>query len=565
MFFHKTKSQKALFLKSIVLTLIGVLLVLFFAIAGLYITNTGSSAAQGVAIGDIPVHNLSREQAKQLLQQRIDALLQQDITFHINDTTRTASLASTGAYINIDATLQQAYQYGKSGAFYNRAYKQIQLLFNKKTFPLVVSFNKQLFEEYIENTFQGLYTLPQNAQLRYSVQDQEFKIIDPVEGIVIDTEKLQNDITLNIQNFSPDAIRVSHLTQTPLTVQQPQQLKKQAQAIIDKDIELLIRGDAVVQVPKQELALWAVFTHQENNTLSVAYPDKPIRDYLKTLAEKYDVEPRNLRFIISNGVIRVLQRSTAGYELQLQQGVAIIQTALNNNQEKITLPTTTLPAPVNESNVNSLQFVLLGTGTSDYAGSPSNRMHNIAIGSNKYQGMVIGPGEEFSFNENLGPINAATGYLPELVIKNNQTIPEYGGGLCQVSTTIFRAAVHTGLDITQRKSHSYVVRYYGTPGFDSTIYPPNPDLRFKNNTSGHIMMQYRIEGTKLMFDMYGTKDGRRVVVTGPVPYDIQEDGAQKAWLKQQVVDQNNNPIHEEVFYSIYKPPKDFPVNRNPLE
>ena len=564
MFFHKTQSRKTLFIKSIVLTLIGVFLVLLLAVVGLYVKNTGSKAVQGVAINDIAADTLSYEQAKQLLEKRIDSLLEQDITFNINNTTRTASLASTGVYVDIDATLQQAYQYGKRGAFYDRAYKQLQSLFNKKTFPLVISYNKQLFEGYIENTFQGLYTLPKNAQLRYSVQDQEFKIIDPVDGIVIDTQKLQNDITRNIQNFSSDPINVTHLTQTPLAIQRPQQLKQQAQAIIDKDLTLLVREDAVIKVLKQEIASWAVFTHQENNTLSVEYPDAPILKYLTTIAEKYDVEPRNLRFVVQNNAIAVLRNSAPGYELQLQQGVAVIQTALQNNQEQVTLPTTTLPAPINESNVYALQFNLIGSGTSDYAGSPNNRAHNIKVGADRYQGMIIGPGEEFSFNQNLGPINAATGYLPELVIKDNQTIPEYGGGLCQVSTTIFRAAVNTGLDITHRKNHSYVVRYYGAPGFDSTIYPPFPDLRFKNNTSGYIMLQYRTVDTNLIFEVYGTDDGREVVVTGPVSYDVQEDGAQKAWLKQQVL-KENKVIHEEIFYSIYKPAKDFPVNRNPLE
>lgn len=564
MFFHKKKSQKTLFIKSIAFTLIGVLLVLLLAIIALYIVNTGNSAVQGVVISDTPVHNLSQEQAKQLLEKRVNALLQKDITFHINNTTRTASLASTGAYIDIDATLQQAYDYGKQGAFYSRVYKQIQSLFSKQTFPLVVSFNKQLFDEYIENTFQGLYTLPQNAQLRYSVQDKEFKIVDPVEGIVIDTQQLENNIERNIQNFSSSPIKVGQLKQPPLSIQRPQQLKQQAQAVVNKDIEVVIRGDAVVKVPKQELASWAVFTHQENDTLSVEYPNEPIKKYLETLAEKYDIQPRNLRFTISNGSIQVLRGSAPGYELQLQQGVSIIQTALQNNQTQITLPTTTVPAPVNENNVHALQFQLIGSGTSDYAGSPDNRAHNIKTGANRYQGMVIAPGEEFSFNANLGPINAAAGYLPELVIKDNQTIPEYGGGLCQVSTTIFRAAVNTGLDVTQRRNHSYVVKYYGIPGFDSTIYPPNPDLRFKNNTDGYLMVQYNIQGTVLNFEMYGTDDGRRVIVTGPVPYDIQDDGAQKAWLKQQVL-KNNQVVHEEIFYSIYKPAKDFPVNRNPLE
>ena len=565
MFFHRHKSQRTLIIKSTGFAVSGVLVVFILAIVGLYITNIGDQSVQGVLVYDTPVDNLSYQQAKHLLQQRTDALLQKDVSFHVQNTTRTASLASTGVYIDIDATLTNAYDYGKNGAFYTRIYQQVQSLLDGKTFPLVVGFNRQLFNEYIENTFQGLYTLPQNAQLRYNIQDKEFKIIDPVEGIIIDTQKLQNDINDNVQRFASDAIYVEQLSRIPPFIKRPQQLIEQAQAIVDKDLMLAIRNDVSIQVPREEMASWAVFTHQENDTLSVEYSTERIKEYLQTIANKYNITPKNMRFAIRNNAVQVLQKSVVGYEVQLEEGVAIIQTALQNNQAQVTIPTTTVPAPINETNVQTLQFTLIGTGRTDYAGSSGNRVHNIKTGSNQYQGIIIAPNEEFSFNDNLGPINAATGYVPELVIKNNQTVPEYGGGLCQVSTTIFRAAVRSGLDITSRRNHSYVVRYYGTPGFDSTIYPPSLDLRFKNNTPGHIMMQYRIEGTNLIFDVYGIDDGRRTVVTGPVPYDVQPSGAMKAWLKQQVFDSNDQPIHEEVFYSTYRSAQDFPVNRNPLE
>ena len=196
-------------------------------------------------------------------------------------------------------------------------------------------------------------------------------------------------------------------------------------------------------------------------------------------------------------------------------------------------------------------------GESDCVGSPKNRKINIAVGAKRYNGLLISPGSEFSFNQYLGPINKAAGFLPELVIKNNVTTPEYGGGLCQVSTTAFRAALNAGLEITDRRNHAYAVSYYGTPGLDATIYPPSTDLKFKNNTPSYILIQTRIEGTKLFFEFWGTDDGREVAVDEPVVYGKQANGAVKAYVKQKVT-MGDETLVDDTFYSRYKSPKLFP-------
>jgi hypothetical protein len=133
---------------------------------------------------------------------------------------------------------------------------------------------------------------------------------------------------------------------------------------------------------------------------------------------------------------------------------------------------------------------------------------------------VIAPGEEFSFTTRLGSVDAASGYLPELVIADDETRPEYGGGLCQVSTTMYRAALNAGFPITDRSPHQYRVSYYEPAGQDATIYVPNPDLKFINDTKNYVMIEAVIDGSILTFNFYGTKDGREVTVTEPEIYNI---------------------------------------------
>jgi vancomycin resistance protein YoaR len=221
---------------------------------------------------------------------------------------------------------------------------------------------------------------------------------------------------------------------------------------------------------------------------------------------------------------------------------------------------------------------LLGTGYSNFSGSPNNRRHNIATGSAALHGLVIPPDKEFSLGEALGPIEKETGYLPELVIKGDKTVPEYGGGLCQVGTTTFRAAMASGLPITERRNHSYSVSYYlenGLPGTDATIYPPHPDLRFLNDTGQYILIQVRSAGNDLYYDLWGKPDGRIAERTTPRIWDRVSPpptkevettdlapGVRKCTerahtgLKAEftyTVKYANGEIKEQVFRSTYKP------------
>ncbi|OGE80804.1 MAG: hypothetical protein A3H72_02975 [Candidatus Doudnabacteria bacterium RIFCSPLOWO2_02_FULL_48_8] len=208
---------------------------------------------------------------------------------------------------------------------------------------------------------------------------------------------------------------------------------------------------------------------------------------------------------------------------------------------------------VNLADTNSLGIAeLVAVGESDFSGSPKNRIHNIKVGSAKYNGIIIQPSQEFSFNKFLGDVDAENGFLPELVIKRTGVVPEFGGGLCQVSSTAFRAAMNAGLPIVERRNHSFAVKYYAPQGTDATIYPGSTDLRFTNNLSSHLLIWTRIEGYKLYYDFYGTKDDRLVEFDGPTQYDKKADGSMKAiWTRHVSL---NGQQSEQIFKSTYLPP-----------
>ncbi len=243
-----------------------------------------------------------------------------------------------------------------------------------------------------------------------------------------------------------------------------------------------------------------------------------------------------------------------GKTLDYHTSVQNILLALKNNDLGAPLVVDEILPEKTLGSTNTLGInELLARGESDFKGSPKNRLHNIKIGVKQMQGVILKPGEEFSFNKYLGPVEEAQGFLPELVIKRTGTVPELGGGLCQVSSTTFRAAMNAGLPITQRKNHAYAVQYYSPQGTDATIYPGVVDLKFINDTPAHMLIwPYFKETTKLVFEFYGTKDNRKVTLEKPIQYDKKTDGSLKAeWTR---VVEKDGQIATSTFKSIYLPP-----------
>ena len=281
-----------------------------------------------------------------------------------------------------------------------------------------------------------------------------------------------------------------------------------------------------------------------------------LHKYLETLSKTSKKLAKNVVLTAdATGNISVLKKEDYGHELDIDK-ILIDPLKYFTAQPQgkvISLPIKTTAPDITSSNYIELGLKeKIGSGKSNFVGSPKNRIHNINNATGKFEGILIAPDETFSFVENLGDVDESTGYKEELVIKDNKTIPEFGGGICQVSTTLFRSAVNTGLEITERRNHAYPVQYYSPQGTDATIYIPKPDLQFKNNTNKYIMLQPHIEGTILTFDIFGTSDGRVVETEGPTLLKRGDDGSKKYVWWQIVNDKDGNQLSKKGFWSYYQ-------------
>lgn len=188
----------------------------------------------------------------------------------------------------------------------------------------------------------------------------------------------------------------------------------------------------------------------------------------------------------------------------------------------VPLPVRTIEPEITTDKVNNLGIKeQIGFGTSLFQHSIPERIFNVTLASSRVNGVLVPPGETFSFNKALGDVSSFTGYKQAYVIQNGRTVLGDGGGVCQVSTTFFRAILDAGLPIVERTAHAYRVGYYeqdSAPGVDATIYVPSVDLKFKNDTGHHILAQTVVDPVNLRLSVYfyGTADGRKTTIAPPV-------------------------------------------------
>jgi len=244
-----------------------------------------------------------------------------------------------------------------------------------------------------------------------------------------------------------------------------------------------------------------------------------IEQYLQGIGGEINQPAKDAKFAVQDGKVTAFQLSQTGYELDKDNAAKAVAAAILGTEKTVKLPIKVTEPEVSSADPAKNGIIeLIGEGHTSWNGSPANRIHNLTLGAEKISGAFVKPGQEFSAVKTIGEIGPAAGFLPELVIKNStQVVPEYGGGLCQVSTTLFRAVLYSGLKITDRTPHSFRVSYYEPPvGMDATIYDPAPDFKFINDMKTPILIWAVAGNNSLDFQIYGTKDGRQIDISDPV-------------------------------------------------
>lgn len=523
--------------------LIIVLVTLFAVVAAT--VSTGLVWAQSfegkigpqVFVGGVEVGELEPELAKQRIQRRVDELVTDGIQVKLEGQTEKLSLASFGdgdsteeVVFDVQGSVEQAMAKRHS----NDPLLNVWFLLLGYVRPVRIDMPVQVLDKNIKQSLTRLFPEAEteviNASFSFTKirEDWNLEIEEEIPGRKFDIKPFLNELTKRMKNLEGGIITLHMIEIEPtVNIDMAKSAKDTALEIIDRapftltylDERNLEKKWLINQTQTSELL------RPTKETIRPVVLDRiKLDEFLEPIALAIEQPAQNARFNMEGNRVQEFTESKPGVAIDRDQVAADLLDLMLNNETFLVIATEETEPEIKTEDVNDLGIKeILGVGVSDYSGSPYNRILNIKNGIRLLNGLIIKPGETFSLLEALKPFTTSNGYLPELVIKGDKIEPEIGGGLCQIGTTTFRAAMNSRLQISERRNHSLVVSYYndpgnGNPGTDATIYDPAPDFKFLNDTGNHVLFQAEMLDSlkELRFTFWGTSDGRRGSYTPPV-------------------------------------------------
>ena len=528
--------------------LVGV--IIFLGLMGMYQLKYEGSVYKGVRVGGISLAGKSREQARALIQAKVDKLTNDGVEFYYRDKKLVIEpIVSTGSEIglayelwlyNVEEISDELYDMGRGESWLESIGEELGLLFFGSRGKVDYGLKEDELKEKLEEYFSEWESPGKDADL--VLKNGKIQISEEESGLVFDYNGAIKLLKQDLERIDNLGIEMNLVVDNPkVTKAESEFLTGEAELVLDlapltlnfKKPEYYQGRKRFVQnswyINKSNLLEWLKIKKNNEREAGLGIDQEKVNDYLAEVADIINTPAKDAKFEIKNGRVVEWQSSSDGFSLNISETIDRIERELIKERNSIMEMVLSVDkSKITNENVNDLGInEFLGVGESDFSGSPRNRRHNIAVGAEALNGLLIKPDEEFSLLQALGETDAAAGYKPELVIKKGETVPEYGGGLCQIGTTLFRSVLNTGLSITQRRNHSYRVVYYEPAGTDATIYDPWPDFKFINDTGKHVLLQTRIEGDNLIFEFWGTSDGRVIETTEPVVYNIVPPGEPK--------------------------------------
>lgn len=437
---------------------------------------------------------------------------------------------------DLDTAIAQAEQSSKSTQIWTRLFVPIARRISKIDITPAIAIDDAAVKTTLEHELGPILIEPKNARLSIEVNGTNgeplIEIIPEERGRTLDINPIILALHDQANRFSFTPIHTS-LTQTDpdIAVADLQPLIGEAQAWIHRAPFALKAEGEQWTITRSMMAEWVAVSSTQPHSVSIDFDKDHVYARLRSLAKDLlkDVQDGNLELaegtdlatITTSTRINVFRAPEEGIDVDIEATLTNIREAWEMNRDSASMVLTHVEPTIRGDAAKALGIKsLLGVGRSNFTGSPQNRRKNIAIGADRVNFSLVPPNEEFSLLQTLGPIDGEHDWLPELVIKGDKTTPEFGGGLCQIGTTTFRAALAAGLPITERRNHSYRVSYYEPAGTDATIYDPAPDFKFKNDTPGWILLTTRLQGNIASFSVWGTHDGRVAEQTPPRIYNI---------------------------------------------
>lgn len=499
----------------------------------------------GTMLGNYSVGGLSGSEVKNLVESINNRYAREGIDLDVRDRNGTVHLVrlmtvTTGdnstelIRLESDITRDRLLSVGRTGPWWKNIIAPFVIRFLRPvSVRAIITVNDAPLRLALKNLLSAYEDEPHNATVNFTpgsfvayqiVPEQSGKIFN-FDTIIAELKTAVGGLSFSPVSFSVQTFSatVSAADVSSITPRLSSMYNYGSLGINFIDPQTKVRHDWTI--PPVVLASWTEVSRDHDGNLVFSLDHDATVDYLNSEVGSYINTPAlDAKFVAENGKVKEFQASRSGAAFSVEDTYRALNDAFVERNFSPSAPVATVSAIVDTvepklktADVNSLGIVdVIGTGISTFKDSHTNRIKNIGVAVNRLNGVLIKPDEEFSTLKYLRPLDETGGFLPELVIKGQEIKPEVGGGLCQIGTTLFRMAMNSGMDISERRNHSLVVSYYldpvnHNPGTDATIYDPAPDFRFKNDTGNYLLLQTNIDYNRqqLTFTLWGKPDGRK--------------------------------------------------------
>jgi len=530
-----------------------------------------------VKLGKTDISNLTIDEAEKILSQ-ISETMPKKIELRFGNQNWPVDLDGLKIRYNPRSTAEKAYLRGRDQGIINNFKTKLNQWFRPAEIEMETKINEERLEELVEIIAKAINEDPIFPALNLN-QKKEVELMVGKNGRLVETENLKQKIIKQIKSLSFEPIEIPvKLVEVNISGDELVRAKEKADQIKNKRLKLNYQEFTKV-IEGQELINLIGFKEE--------WDEEKIASMAANLSLSLNREAQNAVFQFDGQKVIEFKPALPGLKVNETEIIQLIKNGLSQLENykleefEVKIKVEEIEPKIKTSEVNNLGIKeLIGKGESYFYHSIPGRIHNLALTAAKLNGVLIPPGEVFSFNQTVGDISAATGYQQAYIIKEGRTVLGDGGGVCQDSTTLFRAVLDAGLEILERKAHAYRVSYYennSQPGFDATVYNPTDDFKFKNDTDHHILIQTTVDIPKsyLKFELYGTKDGRKAIINNirlwdqtPPPAPLyQEDPTLPAGTVKQIdwaawgakaafdwtVIKNGEVLHQKTWYSNYRP------------
>ncbi|NNJ12627.1 vanomycin resistance protein VanB [Chloroflexales bacterium ZM16-3] len=478
-----------------------------------------------ISVRGVPVGGLSRDAARQAIKRRYASFLRSPVSISYGEQIWRPSAEEIGVSLDVDGALDAALRIGRDDVRTENLRTTAAVWDQGVDLPLRLMIDQTAMQRYLIQIAVSVELPPTDADVW--LDGANIRVRPDAWGLQVMVDESITEMTAATQSLEPQPVILRTRALEP-------RVRDSDMAPSVAQLRTLLAGPIVMASPSSscapgcawewspaQIAGWISLRHTAavdgRPALAISVDQGAIRSALRPVAAALREEGTLPRVNWNGGALRITTPGEPGRGLDAGQALAQINAALSGGPRTIRLPLVALPPPVTEANLASLGITeQVSQGLSSFAKSEQYRITNIQAGARQMNGILIPPGGSFSFNDNLGAVTAENGFVEGYAIIQNRTQKEWGGGLCQVSTTVFRAAFWGGMPITERHEHSFRISWYEElgepPGLDAAIFTGVQDMRFTNDTGGWLLMQSAVDlrRQRLSIALYGMPSVREV-------------------------------------------------------